>query len=359
VSTYRSAIRELLAGRDLSREAAHELALLLLGGELDTIQTAALLTALTAKGACVQELCGMAEGMRSHMLPVQLDEALRARLVDTCGTGGSGLDTFNTSTVAAFVTAAAGVPTAKHGNRAGSGKCGSMDLLEALGVVFDTPPEVAAQLLEKHDLCFMFARRHHPAMRHVAPVRRSLGFRTVFNFLGPLCNPAGVTKQVLGVSDAAQAPRMLEVLRSLGSERVLIVHGADGLDEISLSAPTQTWELRDGELRKGRIEPGDFGLSAIAFERLAGGDVERNRQLFMGVIGGDLDEPRSHHVAVNAGAALYLAESASSLVEGYRMALELLKKGRVSEHFLAYRQASMELAGRSSTPTMASDEARA
>jgi anthranilate phosphoribosyltransferase len=266
-------------------------------------------------------------------------------LVDTCGTGGSGLPTTNTSTVCAFVLAAAGVPVAKHGNRASSGRCGSMDVLEELGVAIEIGPDAAGSLLADQGLAFLFAPLYHPAMRHVAPVRRSLGFRTVFNFLGPLCNPAGARRQLLGVSDPSMAPRMARALAGLGSERVLVVWGEDGLDELSLGAPTRTWELVDGELTEGRLTPEELGLEPASFEALAGGDRAENARHFLAILAGEDRGPRADHLALNAGAALMVAGRARDIAAGIEQARELVACGAVLERFEAYRAASRALSG--------------
>lgn len=341
MSVYHGSIAALLRGDDLERSGAQELMGACMDGALEPAQVGALLTALAVKGVAPAELTGFAAAMRDRATPV----AASGDLVDTCGTGGSGLPTTNTSTLCAFVLAAAGVPVAKHGNRASSGRCGSMDVLEELGVGIEIGPRAAEKLLDEVGISFLFAPLYHPAMRHVAPVRRALGFPTVFNFLGPLCNPAGARRQLLGVSDPAMAPRMAAALRELGSERVLVVRGEDGLDELSLGGATRTWELVDGELIEGRVTPDQVGLRPAPFEALAGGGREDNARRFRDVLAGRETGPRADHLMLNAGAALYVAGRAAGIAEGVKQARELITSGAAATRFEDYRKASRGLAG--------------
>ncbi len=341
MSAFGGVMDRLLGGEDLPRADAEAVMDECMGGELEPAQVAALLTALAAKGVRSAELAGFAAAMRRAATPVRSGGGL----VDTCGTGGSGLPTTNTSTLCAFVLAAAGVPVAKHGNRASSGRCGSMDVLEELGVAIEVGPDSAAELLAEQGIAFLFAPLYHPAMRHVAPVRRALGFRTVFNFLGPLCNPAGARRQLLGVSDPAMAPRMARALAGLDSERALVVWGEDGLDELSLGAPTRTWEVVDGELVEGRLTPEELGLEPAPFEALAGGERAENARLFHAVLAGEERGPRADHLALNAGAALVVAGRAADVVEGIGRARELIASGAVLDRFEGYRDASRALSG--------------
>ena len=341
MSAYDGAIPSLLRGEDLGTAGARELMGACMDGALAPEQMAALLTALRIKGVAPAELTGFAAAMRARATPVASD----GDLVDTCGTGGSGLPTTNTSTLCAFVLAAVGVPVAKHGNRASSGRCGSMDVLEELGVAIEIAPPAAETLLEEVGISFLFAPLFHPAMRHVAPVRRALGFPTVFNFLGPLCNPAGARRQLLGVSDPAMAPRMATALRELGSDRVLVVHGEDGLDELSLGGATRTWELVGGDLIEGRLTPEQVGLQPAPFEALAGGDRGENARRFLDVLGGEETGPRADHLALNAGAALYVADRVAGIAEGVEQARALIADGAAAARFEAYREASRGRAG--------------
>lgn len=331
---YREAMAALLAGRLLEDPVAQGLMDCLMGGQLTDTQAAAVLTALQMRGVHPSELTAFARSMRAHMRPVPAS----GPVLDTCGTGGSGLSTINTSTMAAFVVAGAGVRVAKHGNRASSGKCGSSDLLAALGVPLELPADRLPTVLEEVGLVFLFAPAHHPAMRHVVPIRRALGFRTVFNLLGPLCNPAGADHQLLGVSDPSQAPAMIRALAALGSRRVVVVHGEDGLDEISLAAPTRTWTLVDGEIAEGRIDPRELGLDLVPHDQLCGGDVERNRQICEQVLSGEDDGPHTRLVLLNAAAALQVAGTVADLTDGYRLAEESLRGGRARRVLERYRQ---------------------
>ncbi|MCB9522182.1 MAG: anthranilate phosphoribosyltransferase [Myxococcales bacterium] len=325
----------LLKDAPLSEALAQALMDGMMGGAVGEIETAAVLTAMARKGPTVEELVGLARGMRARMVAVTAP----GPLLDTCGTGGSGLDTPNISTMAAFVAAAAGVRVAKHGNRASSGRCGSSDLLEAVGVPVAVGAQAAAALLDEANLAFLFAPAYHPAVKAVVPVRRRLGFRTVFNFLGPLCNPAGATRQVLGVSDPAMAPLMAQALLALGSERVLVVHGADGLDELTLTGPTHFWEVAHGHVVEGVIEPADAGLPLHPTERLQGGDVATNRALFQAVLGGE-PGPVADLVRLNAGAALWVGGAAEHLRAGVALAGDLLASGAAQVAFETYRAAA-------------------
>jgi anthranilate phosphoribosyltransferase len=261
--------------------------------------------------------------------------------VDTCGTGGSGLDTVNTSTLVAFALAARGIPVAKHGNRASSGRCGSFDVLERMGVPIDLSPSACAALLERERLAFLFAPSFHPAMRRVGPVRRQLGFRTVFNLLGPLCNPAGVGRQLLGVSDVRRAPSMVRSLAALDCRRALVVCGEDGLDELSLCAPTRLWVLEEGRVREKRIRPEDFGLRTVRFDRIAGGSPHENARHFEKLLDGGRDDlPRRQHLALNVAAGLFVAGEVHDIADGLPLAFDLLDSGRLRKTFERYRTAA-------------------
>lgn len=338
-SSYRASIAKLVTGESLSTEGAATLMNDLMEGLLEPAQVAAVLTALAAKGETADELAGFARVMRRHALPVRTD----GPTLDTCGTGGSGLETINTSTLAAFVVAAAGVKVAKHGNRASSGKCGSMDVLERLGVNIELTPAQAETLLQQGPIVFMYARRHHPALGQVTPVRRALGFRTCFNFLGPICNPASTELQMMGVSDPVRAPILLESLRQLGTQRAMVVCGEDGLDEISLSAPTQAWELRDGEITTRTITPETAGLRTASFASVKGGDVEENMVYFQAILTGK-GGPRADLVALNAAGSLYVAGHAASLAEGVTQAKHILENGAAFACFETYRDATQRVA---------------
>jgi anthranilate phosphoribosyltransferase len=334
--SYQEAITHILAGGDLGIGAATEVMADIMSGTVTEIQIAALLTALHTKGETADELCGFATAMREKAIWVKGP----ADCLDTCGTGGSGLSTANTSTMSAFILSAAGVKVAKHGNRASSGKCGSTDVLEALGVRIDPGPEDAARLLGDLGIAFLHAPRYHPAVRYVVPVRKQLGFRTVFNFLGPLCNPAGTRRQLIGVSDPAKAPLMAEALAELGSEKVMVVHGSDGLDEITLTGPTRTWTVVGGAVAESILDPTDLGLKLVPFEAIAGGDKEENTRIFLDVLSGEERGPRRDHLLLNAAAGLYVADLVQNLKTGLGVAADMIDSGRALTQFVTYRDAS-------------------
>ncbi len=337
---YQDAIRLVVAGQNLGMGAATEVMSQIMSGEVSEVQIAALLTALHVKGESADEMCGFATAMREKAVWVKAPPDC----LDTCGTGGSGLSTANTSTMSAFVLAAAGVNVAKHGNRASSGKCGSTDVLEALGVCIDPGPDEAARLLRELNLAFLFAPRYHPAVKYVVPVRKQIGFRTVFNFLGPLCNPAGTRRQLLGVSDPAKAPIMAEALAELGSEKVMIVHGMDGLDEITLTGPTRTWTVVGGTVTESLLDPEALGLATVPFASIAGGDKEENMRIFMDVLSGEELGPRRDHLLLNAAAGLYVADLVGNLKTGLGVAADMIDTGRALSVFEAYRTASQRSA---------------
>ncbi len=329
------ALRTLVAGEPLDRPAAEAVMEQLLTGQVPEAAAGALLAALAIRGVSAPVLAGFATVMRRHARAVSGG----ADAVDTCGTGGSGLPTLNTSTLAAFVLAAAGVRVAKHGNRASSGKCGSMDVLEHLGVDIDLDvPRATARLRE--GIVFLNARRHHPALGPLAPVRRALGVRTVFNLLGPICNPAGVRRQLLGVSDAAAAPLLADCLAALGTERALVVHGDGGLDELALSGPTRVWRVEGERVDADVVEPDALGLPPTPFPAVAGGEVAENAERFVAVLRGDDTGPRHLHTALNAGAALWVGGAAPTLTAGVASAREILRSGAAFGAFERYREAS-------------------
>lgn len=339
MTSYPPAIRKLLGDEGLTEAEAASLMNDLMEGRLEAPQVAAVLTALAIKGETATELAGFAEVMRHHALTIDAGEPV----LDTCGTGGSGLPTINTSTLCAFIVAAAGVKVAKHGNRASSGRCGSMDVLEHLGVDIELTPAHAERLLRSQPLVFMYARRHHPAVGRVTPVRRALGFRTCFNFLGPICNPAGATLQMMGVSDPDRAPLLVETLRRLGSERVMVVWGEDGLDEITITARTRVWELKNGIVSERRIDPKRFGIDPVDFDEIAGGDVETNAKHFVDILSGREGGPRAQMTALNAAGGLYVAGRVATMEAGYTLAWELLHDGAPMDVFETYRAATREL----------------
>lgn len=324
----REAIAHLVAGGSLSESEAAAAMEEIMTGTATPSQLGAFLTALRLKGETVDELTGLARVMREQALHVPLPTNTHA--VDTCGTGGDSSGTFNVSTAAGLVVAALGHPVAKHGNRAATSRCGSADVLEALGVKLELEPEQVAICVERVGFGFMFAPTFHPAMRHVGPTRREIGIRTVFNILGPLTNPAGARYQVLGVADATQLRLMGDVLLRLGCERALVVHGEDGVDELSLSAPTRIVEVRggSGELIEYTIHPEDVGLSVHSRDEVRGGDAQQNAAMMRRVLSGDESGAVADMVALNAGAALYVTGKASDLKDGVRQSLTALKTAR-------------------------------
>nr|MBA2529965.1 anthranilate phosphoribosyltransferase [Euzebyales bacterium] len=280
-------LNRLVHGEDLDDATTAAVMERIMSGEATPAQVAGFLMALRAKGETAEEIAGLVRVMRAFALSVDID----GPVVDTCGTGGDRAGTFNVSTVAALVTAAAGATVAKHGNRAASGRCGSADLLEAWGVVIDLPPAQVRRCIERVGIGFCFAPTFHPAMRHAMAPRRELGVPTVFNFLGPLTNPAGARHQTIGVSDRAMAPRMAGVLARLGAAHALVFHGHDGLDELTTTGPSTVWEVRDGSVDESTFDPSEVGLARATAADLRGGDVDDNRRIADAVLAGETGPP--------------------------------------------------------------------
>jgi anthranilate phosphoribosyltransferase len=320
------AIDAVCAGDHLTADHAAAVLAEIMEGRSGEVQTAAFLIALRAKGETVPELVGLARTMRSLATPVTTS---RADLVDTAGTGG-GPSTFNVSTTAALVAAAAGCAVAKHGNRSYTSRSGSADLLEALGVKIELEPEQVGRCIDEVGFGFMFAPRHHKAMAHVIPVRKALGVRTIFNFLGALTNPAGAPRQLLGVSDRHYQETIAEALVGLGSVRAMVVSADDGVDEISISARTRVIEVDDGRTAERFVEPGDFGFAEDEPEYVAGGTPEENAATCRAVLGGEAG-PRRHLVLLNAGAAVYVGGRAEGLAEGVEKAAAAIDSGAARE----------------------------
>src|SRR5216684_4271103 len=295
-------------------------------------QMGSFLTALRLRpgGETVEEIAGMARVMREKAVQVHLDEHLAAHAMDTCGTGGDGAGTFNVSTAAGILVAAAGASVAKHGNRSATSRCGSADVLEALGARIDLGPEQVARCVEEVGFGFMFAPAYHPAMKHVGPTRREIGIRTVFNILGPLTNPAHTRYQVLGVADGSLLRKMGEVLLLLGCQHALIIHGEDGIDECSLSAPTHICEVRNGqELREYTITPEEVGLTRVTDRRLfQGSDPVYNANFLKELLDGQADNPAADMLCLNTGAALLVNERVTSLADGVKLARATLREGK-------------------------------
>ncbi|MDP7532570.1 MAG: anthranilate phosphoribosyltransferase [SAR202 cluster bacterium] len=318
----REAIDAVVDGKSLSLEQAADAMNEIMSGAATPAQFGAFVTALRIKGETADEIAGMARVMREKSLHVDVD----GLVVDTCGTGGDGSGSFNISTTAALVVAGAGVKVAKHGNRAMSGATGSADVLEALGVKIDLSPEGVSRCLDEAGFGFMFAQRYHPSMRFAAGPRREIGIRTVFNILGPLTNPANARRQVIGVADPAMAERMARVLGLLGSEHALVVHGADGLDELTLSGPSQVWELRGNDVNSYEVTPESVGLSRADADALQAPTVERSAEIAKGVLDGRAG-PTRDVVVLNAAAALYAAGAADSLGDGVQLAGKSIDNG--------------------------------
>ncbi len=322
----REAISAAVAARDLTENEAADVMEEIMSGEATPAQLAAFLTALRLKGETVDEIAGMARVMRAKACRVDCDGAL----LDTCGTGGDASGTFNVSTAAAFVAAAAGARVAKHGNRAMSSRCGSADVLEALGAKIELSPEEAATCLEQTGFCFMFAPRYHPAMRHAAGPRREIGIRTVFNILGPLCNPAGATRQVLGVADESLGEKMAQVIARLGCERAIIVHGEDGLDELSPAGPSRVWEIRGSAIERYRVSPSDAGLASHPLSSVGGGTPEDNARMLRSVLGGEPGALRDFTL-LNAAAGLLACGLAGDFADGVAMAADAIDNGAANK----------------------------
>ncbi len=312
----------VIEGGDLSEETAHTVLNAIMEGEVPPAVTGALLAALRAKGESAPEVAGFVRGMLDNVAPIEL----AGPLVDTCGTGGDGADTFNVSTLVALVIAAAGCRVAKHGNRSASSACGSADLLEHLGVVIDLPPEAVATCVDELGIGFLYARTFHPAMRFVGPVRAALGIRSVFNVLGPLSNPADAAHQVVGVADERLAPVVADAMARLGKAHVLVFRGHDGLDELTTTGPSDLWEVRDGTVVRSTFDPLDVGVDRASLADLVGGDAVRNAEIARAVLGGESGPP-ADLVALNAGAALYAADRVPDVAAGVTRAREVQASG--------------------------------
>ena len=320
----KEAIIKIVNKEDLSYEEARETMLEIMRGETSATQNAAFLAALSTKSAkaeTIDEISGCATAMRSLATSV---EHPGMEVLEIVGTGGDGAHSFNISTTAAMVIAAGGVKVAKHGNRAASSLSGTADCLEALGVDIDQEPEKCRKMLEEAGFCFMFAQKYHAAMKYVGPIRKELGFRTVFNILGPLTNPAKPEMFLLGVYDAYLVEPVAKVLSSLGVKRGLVVYGQDRLDEISASAPTTICEIRDGFYRTSVIQPEDFGLTRGTKDEIVGGTAADNAEITRGILNGTITGTKRNIVLLNAGAALYVAKAADSLADGIKLAAELI-----------------------------------
>ena len=325
-----------LAGREnLTYTEAYQVMDEIMSGEASNVQMSSYLTAMSLKGETIDEITASAAGMREHC--VKLLHNVDA--LEIVGTGGDGANSFNISTTSALVIAAAGVPVAKHGNRAASSRCGAADVLEALGVKITISPEKSAEFLEKIGICFLFAQNYHIAMKYVAPVRKELGIRTIFNILGPLANPAGANMEVMGVYEEALVEPLARVLEKLGVKNAMVVYGQDKLDEISMSAPTTVCEIKNGEFHSYTVTPEQFGFTSCGKNELQGGTPQENAEITRAVLSGRELGPKRSAVLLNAGAALYVAGRADTLEAGVKMAQEAIDSGKAQEkleQFIAY-----------------------
>ena len=321
---FKDVLQQLLNRQDLTHAQMLDVMRQVMQGELTQAQIAGLLIGLRMKGETVEEISAAAQVMRELSTKVEIRDT--AHLVDTCGTGGDGIQTFNVSTVSAFVAAAAGAKVAKHGGRSVSSTCGSADVLEALGVSVNLSPRQVADAVDRIGIGFMFAPNHHSAMKHAAPVRRELGVRTLFNLLGPMTNPAGAKRQVMGVFHKDLTGLLARVLQRLGSEHVMVVHGADGMDEISFTGDTYVAELKDGEVREYVINPARFGMPVQDVQTIRIKDAAESKAMVLAVLAGETG-PARDIVLLNAGAAIYVSGVADSIEAGIAKAADVIDTG--------------------------------
>ena len=319
----KEAIIKLSKKQDLAYAEAEAVMDEIMSGQATPVQMSAYLTALSLKGETIDEITASAAGMRAHCIKLlhNLD------VLEIVGTGGDGSNSFNISTTSSLVIAAGGVPVAKHGNRAASSKSGAADVLEALGVKITLTPERSAEILKKINICFLFAQNYHIAMKYVAPIRKELGIRTVFNILGPLSNPAGANMELMGVYDQSLVEPLAQVMANLGVNRGMVVYGQDSLDEISMCAPTSVCEIRDGKFTSYEITPEQFGYERCEKGALTGGTPAENAEITKAILKGEEKGPKRQAVCLNAGAALYIAGKAASIEEGVKLAESLIDSG--------------------------------
>lgn len=335
----RRALETVVSGRSLDVPTAREVMDTMMEGEASPAQVGALVAALRTKGETVDELSGMVESMRAHATQVPLP----VEAVDTCGTGGDSAGTFNISTAAALVAAGAGCPVAKHGNRAASSRCGSADVLEALGVVISLSPSGVRRCVEEAGIGFLYAPAFHPALRHVGPIRKELGIRTVFNVIGPLANPARVRHQSLGVSNARLAPMMAEVLHRLGHVHALVYTGPDGVDELGVAGPAQCYEVTAEGIRDFVVDPRDVGLDAAPFAAVRGADAATNAATIRSILDGERG-PRRDVVLLNAAAVLVAGDHVTTLIDGVAVAAESIDSGAAGRSLDRLARVSHEVA---------------
>ena len=335
----REAIVKLVNKENLTYEMAEGAMDEIMGGKADPIQISAFLTAMTMKGETIEEITACANGMRKHGVHMEHDKDV----LEIVGTGGDKSNSFNISTTASLVISAGGVAVAKHGNRAASSKSGAADCFEALGVKIDLEPEKNKEVLEKLGICFLFAQNYHIAMKYVAPIRKELGIRTVFNILGPLSNPAGANMELMGVFDQSLVEPLAQVMMKLGVNRGMVVFGQDKLDEISMSAPTSVCEIKDGWFQSYEITPEQFGYTRCSKEDLAGGTPAENAEITKAIVNGNEKGPKRQAVCMNAGAALYIAGKAESLEAGVRKAENLIDSGAAAAKLAEFIKLSNEI----------------
>ncbi|MYL35201.1 anthranilate phosphoribosyltransferase [Pontibacillus yanchengensis] len=320
----------LVQKETLSEAEAFEVMDQIMKGNIQTDQLTSLLSLLRFRGETVQELLGFTKGMRQHMKTIQHDEEV---IIDTCGTGGDGLSTFNISTAVAIVLASFQVKVAKHGNRKVSSSSGSADVLELLGVPVDTTPEHAAYMLKEKGMTFLYAPLYHQAMKHAVPARKSLGFRTVFNLLGPLSNPANSKHQMIGIFDTSLAEKLAQTLKYLGSKHVLLVTGENGLDEMSITGPTDMVELKNGEITRSRFLPEDVGIPTGTLSDIQVENSEQSAKLIQHIFRGEANSSATNIVVLNAAAGLYIAGEADSMQQGVEMVQQALNDGQVLHYY--------------------------
>lgn len=329
-----SLLLKIQDGNDLTENEAASIAEVLFGGTCEEVTAAAIIKALAEKEESTSEITGFAMVMREKSVHILCDTS---RTIDTCGTGGSGLQRFNTSTFAAFLLATLGVPVAKHGNRAAGGRCGSFDVLEALGLPVGLGPKKVEKTLQKTNLGFLFAPLFHPAMKFVAEIRKKLGIRTIFNLLGPLSNPGLLKRQIIGVPTKAIAEKLVQVLKNLGFEHALVVAGEDSLDEVTVTGKTIVYELKNNEISSFVFDPVKLGIEKVSFEEISGGTAEENAKIFMALLEGRENGARKNLVCINAAFGLLIAGQSSSIKEGFLKAKEALENGKALQTFRNYK----------------------
>lgn len=320
----REAIKQLSQRQDLGYETARLVMDEIMEGKASDVQMSSFLTALSLKGETIEEITACAEGMRSHCKRLLHEMPV----LEIVGTGGDHSNSFNISSTSSIVISSCQVPVAKHGNRAASSACGSADVFEALGVNIQVPEETSRRLLQEIGLCFLFAQNYHISMRYVAPVRRELGIRTVFNILGPLANPAGASMQLMGVFDRSLLRPLAQVMTNLGVDRGMVVHGQDGMDEITLTAPTSVCEVKDGIFSEYSLTPEQFGFNRCSKEDLLGGNAQENASISRSILDGSLTGPKRDVVLFNSGCALYIAGRAETIAQGIALSADAIDSGR-------------------------------